>query len=193
MGDISKEDVVIADSKINHAGMDDNAVNKEVEKELKSYSLNPSQNTKSQVLKDIKDGNYDYNVIGNRGADSKHNFKKEATSPTNTDIFSTSPQVGGTRSQTVLENISDIKMRDGKRIAVGTIITKNQSRSTDIPEYYRKNGFNGDKLSSDEIKELNKKGYNLDESTDEKYYRVPVEIELGAAEAPKNERDLIKR
>jgi len=193
LGDISKEDVVIADSKINHAGMDDNAVNKEVEKELKSYSLNPSQNTKSQVLKDIKDGNYDYNVIGNRGADSKHNFKKEATSPTNTDIFSTSPQVGGTRSQTVLENISDIKMRDGKRIAVGTIITKNQSRSTDIPEYYRKNGFNGDKLSSDEIKELNKKGYNLDESTDEKYYRVPVEIELGAAVAPKNERDFIKR
>ena len=189
---LSKQELIILKSKINGTGLDENTVVSEMDKENRSYSLKPSQSTKESVFNEIKQGDFNYNVIGNRGPDSKHSFKQEATSKSNLDVW---PPQWGTHdvSQTVLEGITDIKVRDVKRIAVGTIITKNPERASSIPEYYKNNGFSGDKLSKQEIKELNKKGYNLDESEDEKYFRVPVEIELGAAVAPKNERDFIKR
>ena len=174
---LSKQELIILKSKINGTGLDENTVVSEMDKENRSYSLKPSQSTKESVFNEIKQGDFNYNVIGNRGPDSKHSFKQEATSKSNLDVW---PPQWGTHdvSQTVLEGITDIKVRDGKRIAVGTIITKNPERASSIPEYYKNNGFSGDKLSKQEIKELNKKGYNLDESEDEKYFRVPVEIDL---------------
>jgi len=114
-----------------------------MDKENRSYSLKPSQSTKESVFNEIKQGDFNYNVIGNRGPDSKHSFKQEATSKSNLDVLP--PQLGTNDvSQTVLEGITDIKVRDGKRIAVGTIITKNLERASSIPEYYKNNGFSGD-------------------------------------------------
>lgn len=153
----------------------DDVVNR-INSELNSVEIPVSSehlsNVKSDIEKELNSGNsVIYRVYGNK---DDHDLRVESESKVYNKFGTPRGTVKGkTKPYSLLESVSSIKIKDGKRIAVANIITKWEDRYNSVPS-----GMEGykHKLTEDEKKELKKSGLDIDVSKE--YYRIPAEIEL---------------